>query len=99
MNKIRKYLIHLLGGVTEEELDWSIKYAVRRTGASAADAMLLYMKACYGLEPDEWCKKVYGNTCKIHERAAKKLEEFLKNGNNDNNDFNECNNNYRTNTI
>ena len=99
MKKIRKYLIHLLGGVTEEELNWSIKYAVRRTGASAADAMLLYMKACYGLEPDEWCKKVYGNTCKIHERAAKKLEEFLKNGNNDNNDFNECNNNYRTNTI
>ena len=99
MKKIRKYLIHLLGGVTEEELDWSIKYAVRRTGASAADAMLLYMKACYGLEPDEWCKKVYGNTCKIHERAAKKLEEFLHNGNNDNNDYNDYNNNYRTNTI
>ena len=99
MNKIRKYLIHLLGGVTEEELDWSIKYAVRRTGASAADAMLLYMKACYGLEPDEWCKKVYGNTCKIHERAAKKLEEFLHNGNNDNNDYNDYNNNYRTKII
>ena len=99
MSKIRKYLIHLLGGVTEEELKWSIKYAVRRTGASAADAMLLYMKACYGLEPDEWCKKVYGNTCKIHERAAKKLEEFLLNGNNDNIDYNDYNNNYRTNTI
>ena len=99
MNKIRKYLIHLLGCVTEEELNWSIKYAVRRTGASAAEAMLLYMKACYGLKPDEWCKKVYGNTCKIHERAEKKLEEFLKNGNNDNNDFNECNNNYRTKII
>lgn len=91
MSKIRKYLIHLLGGVTEERLNWSIKYAVRRTGASAADAMLLYMKACYGLHPDEWCKKVYGNTCKIHERAAKNLEEFLKNGNNDNNDYNDYN--------
>ena len=91
MNKIRKYLIHLLGGVTEEELDWNIKYAVRRTGASAADAMLLYMKTCYGLKPDEWCKRVYGNTCKIHERAAKELEEFLKNGNNDNNDYNDYN--------
>lgn len=91
MKKYQKVLIHLLGGVTEEELNWSIKYAVRRTGASAADAMLLYMKACYGLEPDEWCKKVYGNTCKIHERAAKKLEEFLHNGNNDNNDYNDYN--------
>ena len=99
MNKIRKYLIHLLGGVTEEELNWSIKYAVRRTGASAADAMLLYMKACYGLKPDEWCIKVYGNTCKIHERAAKELEEFLHNGNNDNNDYNDYNNNYRTKII
>lgn len=36
MNKIRKYLIHLLGGVTEEESDLAIKYAIRRTGASAA---------------------------------------------------------------
>ena len=77
MNKIRKYLIYLLGGVTEEELDWSIKYAVRRTGASAADAMLLYMKACNGLHADEWCKKVYGNTCKIHERAAKNLKVYV----------------------
>ena len=91
MNKIRKYLIHLLGGVTEEELNWSIKYAVRRTGASAADAMLLFMKNCHGLHPDEWYKKVYGYTCVIHERAAKKLEEFLHNVNNDNIDYNDYN--------
>lgn len=87
MNKIRKYLIHLLGGVTEEELDWSIKYAVRKTGASAADAMLLFVKNCHGLHSDEWCKKVYGYTCEVHERAAKELEEFLHNGNNDNIDY------------
>lgn len=77
MNKIRKYLIHLLGGVTEEELNWSIKYAVRRIGASAADAILLFMKNCNGLHADEWCKKVYGNTCKIHERAAKNLKVYV----------------------
>ena len=88
MNKIRKYLIHLLGGVTEEENNWSIKYAIRRTGASAADAMLLFVKNCHGLQSDEWCKKVYEHTCKTHERAAQKLEEFLHN---DNNDYNECN--------
>ena len=82
MNIIRKYLIHLLGGVTEEELDWSIKYAVRRAGDSAADAMLLYMKTCYGLKSDEWCKKVYGNTCKIHERAAKNLKEYVNSSKN-----------------
>ena len=82
MNKIRKYLIHLLGGVTEEELNWSAKYAIKKTGAAAAVAMLLYMKTCYGLEPDEWCKKVYDNTCKIHERAAKKLEEYVNSSKN-----------------
>lgn len=91
MNKIRKYLIHLLGGVTEEELNWSIKYAIRLTGASAADAMLLFVKNCNGMPAGEFCKKVYDYTCKIHERAAKNLEEFLKNGNNDNNDFNDYN--------
>ena len=68
--------------MTEEELNWSIKYAVRRTGASAAEAMLLYMKACYGLKPDEWCKKVYGNTCKIHERAAKNLKVYVNSSKN-----------------
>lgn len=82
MNKIRKYLIHLFGGVTEEELNWSIQYAIRRTGASAADAMLLYMKTCYGLKPDEWRIKVYGNTCKIHERAEKNLKEYVNSSKN-----------------
>ena len=76
MNKIRKYLIHLLGGVTEEELNWSIKYAVRRTGASAADAVLQYVKSCHGLHADEWCKKVYDYALKTRERAAKNLKEF-----------------------
>ena len=78
MDKIRKYLIHLLGGVTEEELNWSIKYAVRRTGYAAADAMLLFMKNCNGMHADEWCKNVYGYTCEIYERAAKSLEEYAE---------------------
>lgn len=82
MNKIRKYLIHLLGGVTEEELNWSIKYAVRRTGASATDAMLLYMKNCDGLHLDEWCIKVSDYIRKTHERAAKNLEEYVNSSKN-----------------
>ena len=77
MNKIRKHLIHLLGGVTEEESDLAIKYAIRRKEASAAECMLLYMKNCYGLHPDEWCKKVYDCARKTHERAEKELAAFL----------------------
>ena len=78
MNKIRKYLIHLLGGVTEEEALLGIQYAIRKTGAGAADAMLLYMKNCNGLHPDEWCKKVYDYTLKTRERAVNELSRFIE---------------------
>lgn len=71
------YLIHLLGGVTKEEALFGIQYAIRRTGAGAADAMLLYMKNCNGLHPDEWCKKVYDYTLKTRERAVNKLARFI----------------------
>ena len=77
MNKIRKYLIHLLGGVTEEEALLGIQYAIRKTGAAAADAMLLYMKNCNGFHPDEWCKKVYDFTLKTRERALNEYARFL----------------------
>ena len=76
MNKIRKYLIHLLGGVTEEELNWSIKYAVRRTGYAAADAMLLFMKNCNGMHADEWCKNVYGTLAKFMSERRKVSKSF-----------------------
>ena len=77
MNKIRKYLIHLLGGVTDEEALLGIQHAIRTTGAGAVGAMLLYMKNCNGLQPDEWCKNVYDYTRKTHERAEKELARFL----------------------
>ena len=77
MNKIRKYLIHLLGGVMEEEYDLAIKYAIVKTGASASKCVLLYMKNCYSLRPDEWCKKVYDYAHKTHEQAEKELAAFL----------------------
>lgn len=78
MNKIRKYLIHLLGGVTDEENDWSIKCAIRETGASASKCVLLYMKICDGLQPDEWCKNIYEYTCKRCEAAFKKFNEYAE---------------------
>lgn len=78
MNKIRKYLIHLLGGVTDEEALFGIQYAIRRTGLSASKCVLIYMRTCYGLQSDEWCKKVYDYALKTHDRAEKELAEFLK---------------------
>ena len=77
MNKIRKYLIHLLGGVTDEEVQFGIQYAIRRTGLSASKCVLIFMRTCYGLQSDEWCKEVYGYALKTHERAEKELAAFL----------------------
>ena len=77
MKRIRKYLIHLLGGVTEEESLLGIQHAIRYTGAGAANAMLLYMKNCNGLHPDEWCKKVYDYTLRTCERTDEELASFL----------------------
>ena len=82
MNKNRKYLIHLLEGVTEEEYDLAIKYAIVKTGASASKCVLLYMKNCYSLRPDEWCKKVYDYTRETYERAAKNLKEYVNSSKN-----------------
>ena len=78
MNKIRKYLIHLLGGVTKEELSRSTGYAVWSTGFHALHKVLRFMKYRYGMPADEWCKTVYGYVYEIHEIAEKELEAFLK---------------------
>ena len=78
MNKIRKYLIHLLGGVTDEELTWSIRHSIRLTGLESIQAVLSFMKHRYVMPADEWCKAVYGYAYEVHDRAEKELAEFLK---------------------
>lgn len=54
MNKIRKYLIHLLGGVTEEYCERKIDYLVRVERVNAINSVLLMMERCYGMPNDEW---------------------------------------------
>lgn len=78
MNKIRKYLIHLLGGVTDEELNLYTRYTIRLIGFRSIDAVLCFMKNRYGMPADEWCKTVYGYSCEVHDRAKKELQAFLK---------------------
>ena len=78
MNKIRKYLIHLLGGVTDEELTREIRYSIRSTGLGSIQAVLSFMKHRYGMPADEWCKAVYGYAYEVHDRAEKELAAFLK---------------------
>ena len=76
MNKIRKYLIRLLGGVTKEE---SYEEVVYYSKTARADAILQFkrkMMSCYGQPAEEWCKNVYEFTCEYCERAMKDLEKY-----------------------
>ena len=78
MNKIRKYLIHLLGGVTKEESHEDVIYYSKTARADAIQQFKRKMTSCYGLPADEWCKTVYGYACEVHDQAEKELAEFSK---------------------
>ena len=76
MNKIRKYLIHLLGGVTEEYCDRKIDYFTSVERVNAINSVLLMMQRCYGMPNDEWIKTAYDYTYARKEAEMKKLEEL-----------------------
>lgn len=77
MNKIRKYLIHLLGGVTEEYCERKIDYYTRVERVNAIESVLLMMERCYGMPNDEWIKTAYDYTYARREAAVKNLEEYV----------------------
>lgn len=78
MNKIRKYLIHLLGGVTEEYCDRRVDYFVRVERVNAIESVLLMMERCYGMPNDEWIKTAFDYTYARREAAVKHLEELRR---------------------
>ena len=79
MNKIRKYLIHLLGGVTEEYCDRKIDYFTIVERINAINSVLLMMERCYGIPNDEWIKTAYDYTYAMREAAVKHLEASKRN--------------------
>ena len=79
MNKIRKYLIHLLGGVTEEYCDRKIDYFTNVERVNAINSVLLMMQRCYGMPNDEWIKTAYDYTYAMREAAVKRLEASKRN--------------------
>ena len=76
MNRIRKYLIHLLGGVTKECCDRKIDCLTRVERVHAISSVLLIMERCHGMTADDWCKTVYEGTCELSKRAVKNLEVY-----------------------
>ena len=81
MNKIRKYLIHLLGGVTGEEHQQEVSYYFKAARADELRQIKWKMDGCYGQSAEEWCKNIYEYTCKQYERAMKDLEEYADGAN------------------
>lgn len=75
MNKIRKYLIHLLGGVTKEESYEDVIYSSKMARADTILRFKSKMTSCYGQPAEEWCKNVYEFTCEYCERAMEDLEK------------------------
>lgn len=79
MNKIRKYLIHLLGGVTKEYCDRKIDYFTNVERVNAINSVLLMMQRCYGMPNEEWIKTAYDYTYAMREAAMKRLEASKQN--------------------
>lgn len=78
MNKIRKYLIHLLGGVTREECGRKAMYHALASRACILQTLVWEMKRHYGMPADEWCKAVYEYTCDRHKHAEKEYNDYVK---------------------
>ena len=78
MNKIRKYLIHLLGGVTREELQQEVSYYSKAERADVTQHLKWKMEDCYGQSAEEWCKNIYEYTCNRCEVAFKKFNEYAE---------------------
>ena len=79
MNKIKKYFIHLLGGVTEEYCERKIDYFTNVERVNAINSVLLMMQRCYGMPNDEWIKTAYDYTYAMREAAMKRLEASKRN--------------------
>ena len=78
MNKIRKYLIHLLGGVTGEEHQQEVSYHFKAAKADVTQQLKWKMEDCYGQSAEEWCKNMYEYICERHEQALKNLAKYAE---------------------
>ena len=81
MNKIGKYLIHLLGGVTGEEHQQEVYYYSKAERADVTQQLKWKMEDCYGQPAEEWCKNIYEYTCKRCEAAFKNFNEYAESTN------------------
>lgn len=76
MNKIRRYIIHLLGGVDGAELKAIRTYESVMATYLAYGIVKLSMEKVNGLAADDWCKQMYNYVCGEVEKMEAKLYEI-----------------------
>lgn len=59
MKKIKRQLIHWLGGLTEAEAKFIVKTTFKASNDIAFGRILDKMKECNGMPAEEWCKAMY----------------------------------------
>lgn len=65
MKKIKEYIIHMLGGYTQEELNYECYYATKLEITNIKS----YLDLINGTNADDWCKMVYNYICRKSEKA------------------------------
>lgn len=74
MKRIKEYLIHLLGGVTQEE---SVRSDCNSYNIGIYLAYIrtrMFADRMNGVSADEWCKRMYAHLCECIEQIEKKKE-------------------------
>jgi len=81
LNKIKSYIIHLLGGYTQSEVTNIISefrnnnFTNKQTLISIIMQMhnlYLFSKSQYGKSADEWCKRVWAKIIEVHDDVINK---------------------------
>lgn len=64
MKKIKNFIIHALGGVTEQEKDLELYEITVKARQYEMRLCRLFLESMNGTEADEWCRNAYDYVCK-----------------------------------
>ena len=78
MNRIRKCLIHLLGGVTGDELQQDVSYYFKSARVDEIQQFKWKMEGCYGQPSEEWCKNITSTLANDTMQSLRTSKSMLK---------------------
>lgn len=74
-DKLKTYLIHGLGGLTEKDNYEIVRFSCRTTQLVTLIVAKRLADSLYGLPPDEWCKRMYDYLTDQIDYVNKKIEQ------------------------